>query len=184
MDITFDVSSRQIVIDRELCGKCSIANDNWGRQGVSPFAVACYMYHAMHTLGKTADEVYHAVMTRWDSLYWGNSPISISLWNKLFNNAALTEAEWSRIMFPLQHINIINTSVTSSSRKHECYPMFFGTNRGSTEFLVCTKEAYDKAIRTKTSAKVTAYRYGLASGMMDIIQGLREETEKVILPFT
>lgn len=174
---------KNILIDKDYCERCSISNDNWGRQGVTPFAVACYFYHGVCTLGKSPDEVHHALMTKWDSLFWRNSGISIGLWNRLFNGGALSEEEWSKILFPLVHIDTIYTSVTSPNSKVRCHPMFFGTSRLSNELLICTEEAYSKAIEQKSATKVTAYRYGLATGQTDTIQGLREETIRVILPF-
>lgn len=177
-----NANGSRIIVDRVLCEKCSIANDNWGRQGVTPFAVACYIYHAINTLGKTPAEAMHAVMTKWDSLYWGNSGISISIWNKLFNGSALTEAEWEKILFPLVFIDTIYTNVTSSNSKCYCHPMFFGPNQTCSDLLICTSEAYQKAIVGKKSAKVTAYRYGLATQLGDIFQGLREETWRVVFP--
>lgn len=173
----------RILVDKDFCMKSSVANDNWGRQGVTPFAISCYIYHAIHTLGKPVDEVIHAVTAgKWDSLYWGNSPISITIWNKLFNGSVLSDEEWSKILFPAVYIKEVYTSVTTPTRKHECYPMFFGLGHNVTDFLICTKEAYEKAIRDKSSVKVTTYRYGVAADIRDVIQGLREETTKVVIP--
>lgn len=180
----FDPFHRVIVIDWDLCRQCHISNDNWGRQGVTPFALACYLYHAIHTLGKTADEAITAIMTKWDSLVWRTSPINIVLWNKLFNGFTLTQSEWSKILFPFRYIDTIRTSVTSPSTKHDCYPLFLtDSKKVPSEFLVCTAESYRKAVTNKTAAKVTAYRYGYATQNTDILQGLREETSRVILPF-
>lgn len=172
-----------LVIDQEFCRKSTMANDDWGRQGVTPFAVAAYVYHAIHTLKKTPAEVIDAVvMTKWDSLFWQGSGISIGTWNRLFNGLALTDDDWDRIIFPLTYINEVYTNVTASTRKHKCHPMFFGNGTLVSDFLVCTEEAFQKALVDKSSVKVTAYRYGLASDIKDVLQGLREETTRVVLP--
>ena len=183
MTTHFDSFHRVIVIDWELCKKCNMFNDNWGRQGVTPFTVACYIYHALHTLNKTPEEVFDAVMNKWDSLVWRQSPISIILWNKLFNGVEISQSEWGKILFPLSFIDTIYTNVTSEKTKHECHPMFLGIHQQvPSEFLMCTDESYRKAIVEKTAVKVTAYRYGHATGNFNILQGLREETSKVIIP--
>lgn len=180
----YDLVNRTIVIDWELCRHCHITNDNWGRQGVTPFTVACYVFHALHTLNRTPDEVFHAIMHKWDSLVWRNSPIGITLWNKLFNGCELSQTEWQKILFPLTCIDTINTCVTSPTAKHDCHPMFLGIHRQvPSEFLVCTNESYRKTMLDKKATKVTAYRYGYATGNYNILQGLREETSKVIIPF-
>lgn len=182
----FDIVNRQLVIDQELCEKCSVANDNWGRRGVTPFAVACFVYKAVKILGKTPEEVYNALMTKWDRLTWrthGND-IHISLWNKLFNGYDLSRSEWSKIVFPLDCIDTILTSVTSANVKRECYPRFFGRARQSnSRFMICTKESYEKAILKGTSVKVTDYFYGDATGFRgNLYERLRKETTKVIFP--
>lgn len=184
MTTHFDPFNRVIVIDWDLCRQCNIYNDNWGRQGVTPFTVACYVYHAIHTLNKQPDEVLQAIMHKWDSLVWRQSPISITLWNKLFNGLEISSNEWSRVLFPLNYIDSIHTCVTSPTVKHECYPMFLGiTKQVPSQFLICTNESYRKTIIDRTAVKVTAYRYGHATGNCNILQGLREETSKVIIPF-
>lgn len=175
---------KKFVIDEELCRKCSIANDNWGRIGVTPFAVACYFWHCVHTLGKNPDDVYNALMNKWDSFVWRHSPISISVWNKLFNGTDMTTAEWRKILFPLRHISTLMTSVTSVSSKKECYPMFFDDSHWvPEEFMIVTKESYQKTITDKTAVKVTAYKYGSATGNRNLVQGLREEVTKVVFEF-
>lgn len=183
MNFKYNPVSKKIFIDEKFCQESSMANDNWGRQGVTPFAVTAYIYHALNTLHKSFDEVIHAVTDgKWDSLYWGNSGIPITIWNKLFNGTHLLDEEWEKILFPLSYISEVHTAITTPTSKKTCYPMFFGHGRQVTELLVCSKEAYDKAILTKQSSKVTAYRYGLASGNPDILQLLREETVKTIIP--
>lgn len=179
----FNEFNKTITIDWELCKQCNVNNDNWGRQGVTPFTVASYIYHAIYTINKCPEVVFYALMNKWDSLVWRNSPIDITIWNKLFNNSALTHDEWDKIAFPLRFINTIYTNVTTSKTKHNCHPMFFGINQKLSDFFICTNESFTKTVINQTAVKVTAYRYKQTTQELDVLQGLREETSKVIIPF-
>lgn len=179
----FDEFHRQIIIDEKLCKDCHISNDMWNRKGVTPFAVACFVYHAIHTLQKTPQEVYETLMTKWDKFNWNHTPIPINIWNRMFNDLPISSSEWDKILFPLRYIHSIYTTI-SSSTKHKCYPIFLGEHQQvSTDFLICTEESYRKTIIDKTSVKLTAYRYDLAQSPEIILESLRQETLKVIIPF-
>lgn len=173
----------QLVIDRDFCIKSHIANDNWGRVGVTPFTVACYVWQALVKLNESPERVINAVTTHWDSLYWGRTSTPISLWNKLFNGRELTDPEWEKVVFPWHYIHSIETCITSPSSKKECYPVFYdGPHIVSNELLIVTKESYTKTSLLQQSSKVTAYRYGHATQMQNLIEGLRKEVTSVIIP--
>lgn len=184
MMIPLDMELRRFTIDWELCRSCHISNDGRHRTGVTPFTLGCFVYHAIHTLKKEPQKVLDAVRNGWDSLYWGNSAIGISLWNKLFNGALLTPEEWKRVLFPLEFIDTVHTSVTSPSSKKDCHMVFFARSRsGYPNLYVCTAESYRKTVVDDSALKVTVYRYGQAAGMQDIRQGLRHEVSSVVIPF-
>lgn len=174
----------QLIIDWDYANGCHIANDNWARQCVTPFTVACYVYHAYRTLGKDPYLIKDALKYRWDSFMWRNTATPIQLWNKLFNGVPLSSDEWSKVIFPLIYIDSILTNVTSPDVKRECYPTFYGITRNvPNELMVVTKESYTKTHADRKSSKVTAYRYGEACKLPNPIEGLRIETQRVVIPF-
>lgn len=179
-----DIQNRRIIVDWKLCKESHLSNDGWKRPGVTPFTLACYIFHGIHTLHQSPERVFQAVCNNWDSLIWAHSPISIRIWNKLFNNEMLQPNEWQLVLFPLIYIDSINTCVTSPKVKHICHPLFLSQPRQtSSDFFVCTDESYRKTVVSRTASKLTAYRYGQATGNLDILKGLRYETTKVIIPF-
>ncbi len=180
----FDYFNRSITVDWDLCKESNIYNDNWARKGVTPFAVACYVYHALITLNKSPEEVEDAIMNGWDTLVWRFSSIPIVLWNKLFNGDRLSDLEWGKILFPFDYIDSLYTNVTTNKCKRQCHPMFFGRHQDKPgTFMICTEESYHKTVIDGTACKITAYRYGHATGNRDIIQGLRQEVTRVVIPF-
>nr|DAF63808.1 MAG TPA: hypothetical protein [Podoviridae sp. ctz6O13] len=184
MMIPLDRELRRFTIDWELCRSCHIVKDGRHRTGVTPFTLGCFVYHAIHTLKKDPQTVLDAVRNGWDTIYWGSSSIGIILWNKLFNGGSLSSEEWKRVLFPLEFIDTVHTSVTSPSSKKDCHMVFFSRSRsGYPNLYVCTAESYRKTVTEGSALKVTVYRYGQASGMQDIRDGLRREVSSVVIPF-
>lgn len=180
----FDRSNRRIIIDKELCRLCSISNDNWGRQAVTPFAVACYVYHAIHTLRRSPESVFQALVRKWDSIIWRGSGISLGTWNRLFNGSYILPEEWTSICLPFGFISEIKTSVTTPTSKKICYPMVFSYgNITPGKLFICTEESYRKTVVEGRAVKVTAYEYGKATDMRNIYEGLRNEVLKAVIPF-
>lgn len=178
----YNLDNKTFVVDKDLCKMWGFKGDHWDRTSVTPFTAACYIYHALNTLHKSPKEVYDAVTTKWDSLIWRGSPINISLWNRLFNGQRLSKGDWKKVGFPLKYIDTLYTCVTSSNVKHECHVAFTSDCQTLPSLLIYTDESYNK-FKNGSTSKITMYSYGQAEGKVDLIQGIIEDTFRVIIPF-
>lgn len=179
----YDELSREIMIDLDLCHYCNIAHDGWHRLLVTPFSVGCLIYNIIRYNLASPEGALKAVINKWDSIKWTSTPINIGIWNKLFSDKNLTASEWAKIQMPLDKIDSIHTTLTSSA-KHVCYPVFMGDSRAKDNvLLIVSEESYHKTLNQKTASKLTVYPYERSGNYVDLLEGLRLDTLRVIIDF-